>query len=105
MFVSGLDDDRWLSLTHRTLTLTGGTTDYGIEISRRCAEAQDGETGLQVMALLVDQGEPWEQSYVRDRAIDLLRRSSSVSSIHAASVGRTRDDHVGELAKIPPSTV
>ena len=89
VFVGALPDDQWLSLTARTLELTHGRLDHRFEVVNRCGalplDETTAETAMQMLALLVDAGDPleqgdagdpWEQSYVRDRAVDLLRRAS-----------------------------
>jgi hypothetical protein len=76
VFVDSLDDYQWLALSHRILELTQGRIDYPIEVAKRASAHIPNPMNLQMLTLLIDKGEPWKQSYVRDLAVDLLSRAA-----------------------------
>ncbi|MEU9823198.1 hypothetical protein ACIGG9_27825 [Pseudonocardia alni] len=85
VFVKGFSDSEWLSLLRRTVKLTGGVIDYVIEVADRCAQINDNvDSVVEVLLLMVDQGEAWERSYVQDRAVAVLRAAAARGSLGAS---------------------
>lgn len=97
-FVNGLGDETWISLTRDTLVLTGGRIEFSIEVADRAADALDPESTPDLFLLLtpdlflllLGKGEPWERSYVADKALDALAALASNTSNGGLRLLRTR---------------
>jgi hypothetical protein len=87
-YVDGLADADWLRLTARTAALTGGAFEHPIAVADRCVRLPPDASVLTLLRQMLDVGERWEQSYVKDQAETLLR---------AAAKGTDYDAEFGAL--------
>ena len=75
--VGSIEDERWVELTARTLTVTNGRIDYPISVADRAARVLPSRTSRDVLRWLLDNGKPWERHHAADKAIDVLRASTA----------------------------
>jgi hypothetical protein len=75
--VGSIEDERWVELTARTLTVTNGRIDYPISVADRAARVLPSRTSRDVLRWLLDNGKPWERHHAAGKAIDVLRASTA----------------------------
>ncbi|WNV84869.1 hypothetical protein [Umezawaea sp. Da 62-37] len=95
-FVDGLAEDDWAQLTNETLQVTGGVTDYAIEVADRCRTVPVPTVSTQILLTLLGKGEPWEQHHIAGTALEALRALSQTRSDENFAVLQTRLIELGQ---------
>lgn len=105
-FVTGLPDEGWSQLTLQTLEITDGNIDLPIEVADRCKTSLTSGNSNRILLSLLGHGEPWEQHYVAEAAIEKLRSQPPDSADETFWLLRTRLIELGrhEATEILPET-
>lgn len=93
--VTNLDDQEWATLTARTVAITNGHLSHVILVADRVADIPPSPTTREILLRMLDKGEQWEQRYIADTALGVLRASASCPVDDSFELLRTRLINLG----------